>query len=148
MDATGRCSAAGSIVAAARLGLLGFCYALWYEDDERHGQQRTIDSAIALLREAAAMAGDDSGPGVPGLQLDISDRLAAALLVRNQPRDIDEAIEILTRVRAQAAFEPMYTDAAEPPLWPGPGADDAHQKRQGREEGPLRLRRGLRDGHR
>ena len=95
----------------AGIGLLGFCYALRYEDDERHGQQRTIDSAIALLREAAAMAGDDSGPGARGLQLGISDRLAAALLVRNQPRDIDEAIEILTRARAQAAFEPMYTDA-------------------------------------
>ena len=57
------------------------------------------------------MARHDSGPGGAGLRIGISDRLAAALLIRNHPRDVNEAIEILTRVRAQAVSEPMYTDA-------------------------------------
>ena len=96
---------------AGAIGLLGFCYARQYEDDERYAQPRTIDSAIALLRDAAAMARHDSGPGGAGLRIGISDRLAAALLVRNHPRDVNEAIEILTRVRAQAVSEPMYIDA-------------------------------------
>lgn len=96
---------------ASAIGLLGFCYARQYEDDERYAQPRTIDSAIALLRDAAAMAGHVSGPGGAGLRIGISDRLAAALLVRNHPRDVEEAIEILTRVRAEAASEAVYTDA-------------------------------------
>ena len=96
---------------AAAMALLGYCYALLYEDDERYAQPRSIDSAVALLRDAAAIAGRDSGPGGPTLRLGISDRLAAALLVRNHPRDVDEATEILTRVRARPASEPMYTEA-------------------------------------
>src|SRR5450631_4344054 len=57
------------------------------------------------------MAGHDSGPGGAELRIGIGDRLAAALLVRNHPRDVEEAIEILTRARAQATSEPMYTNA-------------------------------------
>ena len=57
------------------------------------------------------MAGPDSGPGGTRLRIGVSDRLAAALLVRNHPQDVEEAIEILTRVRTEAASEPMYTDA-------------------------------------
>jgi CHAT domain len=93
------------------IGLLGFCYALRYEDDERYAHPRTIDSAIGLLRDAAAMAGNDPGPGGVMLRIGISDRLAGALLVRNRSQDVEEAIGILTQVRSEAASEPMYTDA-------------------------------------
>ena len=96
---------------AAAIALVGCCYVRLYEDDERHKKPRTIDSAIALLQDAARLAGTGRSPGEIGQRVGIADRLAAALLIRNRRQDVDMAIDLLTWIRSQATSIPAYNAA-------------------------------------
>lgn len=97
---------------AEALGVLGACYARLYEDDKRYGERATIDSAIAMLREALDLVGTRSDPGAVATRLGLTDQLAGALLVRDTLPDVDTAIELLESVRSEMeAIFPLYSAA-------------------------------------
>jgi CHAT domain len=100
----------GSPTRPAAMAALGYCYALRYEMDEYDGHENPamIDSAIDLLQQALRLTGTGTGPAEVVNRAGLQDRLAAALLARNRPADVDAAIELLTEVRSHSAFMPLY----------------------------------------
>ena len=94
---------------ASAIGVLGSCYVRLYEDDERHKNPETIDSAVALLREAVDLARAGRGPGELANRIGLTNRLADALIIRDTLPDADAAIELLTALRSEAAaIMPFY----------------------------------------
>jgi hypothetical protein len=100
----------GSSTRPAAMATLGSCYALGYELHDRYRNPETIDSAINLLREAVLLTGTGSGLAEVSNRIGIKDRLAAGLLIRATRQDVDEAIELLTAIRAEASSLPFYND--------------------------------------
>ena len=96
----------GASTRPAAMATLGCCYALGYELHDRYRNPETIDSAINLLREAVRLTGTGSGLAEASNRIGIKDRLAAGLLIRATRQDVDEAIELLTAIRAEASSLP------------------------------------------
>ena len=91
---------------ASALAVLGSCYACRFEDDVDFNSPDTINTAVNFLREAAQLAEAvfrDSGGALESAYnlRGIRDRLAGALAVRNTVTDVDEAIALYTRNRAE-----------------------------------------------
>jgi CHAT domain-containing protein len=99
----------GSPHRANALGILGSCYARLWEDDEAEHEPARINSAVALLEEAVELAGTDSGPGELATRIGLTNRLADALLIRDDPQDANTAIGLLTAIEPEAmALYPYY----------------------------------------
>ena len=112
LDVSGRiCQMPDSPSRAAALTVQGSCYVRLYEDDPRHNNSATIDSAVAQLQDALRLTGAGSAPGTVAQRAGIMDRLAAALLTRNCLADVDAAIDLLNEARTHSALLPAYKAA-------------------------------------
>lgn len=105
---------AGSSGQAEGLMILGSAYACRYDDDPRYGDSKTIDSAVALLREALRLAevtANGREPAAVASLIAYRDRLADALLARNTLQDVDAAIALYMRNRDEMATIRVVTTA-------------------------------------